>query len=93
MAVSSNCEAEILKGTLTYKYFPSHKDKNILLEFFKICYASVGTELIHLGNQIYFKLWHISQLANLAVPVAQSHGKAHADNTPAPLHLTTSVFS
>lgn len=69
MIVPSSCKAETLIGTSTKNISPSHRYENILLEFFKTYYASVGTELIHFWNQIYFKLWHISQMANHTVLV------------------------
>lgn len=67
MIVPSSCKAETLIGTLTINTSPSHRYKYVLLEFFKTYYVSDGTELIYFWNQIYFKLWRISQMANHTV--------------------------
>lgn len=81
MTLSSMCKTEIFIGTLTYKYFPAHRYRNILLDFFKICYASVNTEVIHFGDQIHFKLHHIPQMAGHTVRVEQAHNKLCRDDS------------
>lgn len=60
MIVPSSCKVETLTGTSTKNISPSHRFENVLLEFFKTYYASVGSGLIHFWNQIYFKLTYFS---------------------------------
>lgn len=56
MAVSPRYHAETFTGTLTYKCFLGHRYRNVSLDFFKTCFTSISTELIHFWNQIYLKL-------------------------------------